>query len=101
MVSEAALESERPFGGTRLICLHGMVWRQPAISVERIRFPLYEQVNWLALALIAGCTAAFLGGAAVATARLRGMLIRRGADTRRTAGQRGPSPTRTAEGRRA
>ena len=75
---EAALESERPFGGTRLICLHGMVWRQPAISVERIRFPLYEQVNWLALAVVAGCTAAFLGAAVIAYDPARGMLMRRG-----------------------
>jgi ABC-2 type transport system permease protein len=47
-------------------------------SVELIRFAFYEQVNWLALAVVAGCTAAFLGGAVIAYDPARGMLMRRG-----------------------
>ena len=30
-------------------------------AVELIRFAFYEQVNWLALGVVAGCTVAFLG----------------------------------------
>jgi ABC-2 type transport system permease protein len=47
-------------------------------SVELIRFAFYQQVNWLALAVVAGCTAAFLGGAVIAYDPARGMLMRRG-----------------------
>jgi ABC-2 type transport system permease protein len=47
-------------------------------SVELIRFAFYEQVNWLALAVVAGCTAAFLGAAVIAYDPARGMLMRRG-----------------------
>ena len=47
-------------------------------SVELIRFAFYEQVNWLALGIVAGCTAAFLGGAVIAYDPARGMLMRRG-----------------------
>jgi ABC-2 type transport system permease protein len=46
--------------------------------VELIRFAFYEQVNWLALAVVAGCTAAFLGAAVIAYDPARGMLMRRG-----------------------
>jgi ABC-2 type transport system permease protein len=47
-------------------------------SVELIRFAFYQQVNWLALGIVAGCTAAFLGGAVIAYDPARGMLMRRG-----------------------
>src|SRR6516164_1599896 len=47
-------------------------------AVELIRFAFYEQVNWLALAVVAGCTVAFLGGAVIAYDPARGMLMRRG-----------------------
>ncbi len=32
-------------------------------AVELIRFALYGEVNWLALAVVLGCTAVFLGAA--------------------------------------
>src|SRR5437899_6838085 len=35
-------------------------------AVELIRFALYLQVNWLSLAVVAGCTAAFMLGAVMA-----------------------------------
>jgi ABC-2 type transport system permease protein len=47
-------------------------------SVELIRFAFYQQINWLALGVVAGCTAAFLGGAVIAYDPARGMLMRRG-----------------------
>jgi ABC-2 type transport system permease protein len=47
-------------------------------AVELIRFAFYEQVNWLALGVVAGCTAAFLMAAVVAYDPARGMLMRRG-----------------------
>jgi len=47
-------------------------------SVELIRFAFYEQVNWVALGVVAGCTVAFLGGAVIAYDPARGMLMRRG-----------------------
>src|SRR6201994_2489818 len=47
-------------------------------SVELIRFAFYEEINWLALGIVAGCTAAFLGGAVIAYDPARGMLMRRG-----------------------
>ena len=47
-------------------------------AVELIRFAFYQQVNWLALGVVAGCTAAFLGGAVIAYDPARGMLMRRG-----------------------
>ena len=47
-------------------------------AVELIRFAFYQQVNWLALGVVAGCTAAFLGGAVLAYDPARGMLMRRG-----------------------
>lgn len=46
-------------------------------AVELIRFALYAEVNWLALAVVAGCTAAFLGGAIVAYDPAKGLLARR------------------------
>src|ERR1700674_5301314 len=44
-------------------------------SVELIPFALYEKINWLALAVVAGCTAAFLGAAVIAYDPARGMLM--------------------------
>ena len=47
-------------------------------AVELIRFALYLQVNWLSLAVVAGCTAAFMFGAITAYDAARGLLARRG-----------------------
>jgi ABC-2 type transport system permease protein len=51
MVSEAALESERPFGCTqRLICLHGIVWREGLRFLhqrERFISALVRPMIWL------------------------------------------------------
>jgi ABC-2 type transport system permease protein len=47
-------------------------------AVELIRFALYLQVNWLSLAVVAGCTAAFMLGAVMAYDPSRGLLARRG-----------------------
>ena len=47
-------------------------------AVELIRFAFYEQVNWLSLAVVAGCTIVFHGAAIVAYDPARGMLMRRG-----------------------
>jgi ABC-2 type transport system permease protein len=45
--------------------------------VELIRFALYGQINWIALAVVGGCTIAFMVGAILAYDPSRG-LIRRG-----------------------
>jgi ABC-2 type transport system permease protein len=47
-------------------------------AVELIRFALYGQVNWLSLAVVAGCTAVFMVGAVIAYNPSRGLLARRG-----------------------
>src|ERR1700760_786791 len=47
-------------------------------AVELIRFAFYEEVNWPALGIVAGCTIVFLGGAVIAYDPARGMLMRRG-----------------------
>jgi ABC-2 type transport system permease protein len=47
-------------------------------AVELVRFALYGQVNWLSLAVVAGCTAAFMIGAVMAYNPSRGLLARRG-----------------------
>jgi ABC-2 type transport system permease protein len=47
-------------------------------AVELIRFALYLQINWLSLAVVAGCTAAFMLGAVMAYDPSRGLLARRG-----------------------
>src|SRR5262249_32863954 len=47
-------------------------------AVELIRFALYGQLNGLALAVVAGCTAAFMIGAILAYDRARGFIARRG-----------------------
>jgi ABC-2 type transport system permease protein len=48
-------------------------------ATELIRFALYGQVSWSALAVVSACTAAFLAGAIVAYDPARGFLARRGA----------------------
>ncbi|MFL4980757.1 MAG: ABC transporter permease [Xanthobacteraceae bacterium] len=47
-------------------------------AVELVRFALYGQVNWLALAVVCGCTAAFMIGAILAYDPSRGFIARRG-----------------------
>jgi ABC-2 type transport system permease protein len=47
-------------------------------AVELIRFALYGQVNWLSLAVVAGCTAVFMTGAILAYDPSRGFIARRG-----------------------
>jgi len=47
-------------------------------AVELIRFALYGQINWLALAVVAGCTAAFLGAAILAYNPSKGLIALRG-----------------------
>jgi ABC-2 type transport system permease protein len=48
-------------------------------AVELVRFALYGQVNWLALAVVVGCTAVFMIGAILAYDPSRGFMARRGA----------------------
>jgi ABC-2 type transport system permease protein len=47
-------------------------------AVELIRFALYGQMNWLAFAVVVGCTAAFLGAALWAYDPSKGLIGRRG-----------------------
>ncbi|HEV2954757.1 MAG TPA: ABC transporter permease [Xanthobacteraceae bacterium] len=47
-------------------------------AIELIRFALYLQINWVSLAVVAGCTAAFMLGAVMAYDPARGLLARRG-----------------------
>src|SRR5246127_2234474 len=47
-------------------------------AVELIRFALYGKVNWISLAVVAGCTAVFMLGAVMAYDPARGLLARRG-----------------------
>jgi ABC-2 type transport system permease protein len=47
-------------------------------AVELIRFALYGQMNWLSLAVVCGCTAAFMIGAIMAYDPSRGFIARRG-----------------------
>jgi ABC-2 type transport system permease protein len=47
-------------------------------AVELIRFALYGQLNWTALAVVLGCTALFLGGAVYAYNPSKGLIARRG-----------------------
>jgi ABC-2 type transport system permease protein len=49
-------------------------------AVELIRFALYGQVNWLALAVVVGCTVVFMVGAILAYDPSRGFIARRGGD---------------------
>ena len=46
--------------------------------VELIRFALHGQINWLAAAVVAGCTLVFLGGAIYAYNPSKGLIARRG-----------------------
>jgi ABC-2 type transport system permease protein len=46
-------------------------------AVELIRFALYEQINWLSLAVVGGCTVVFMVGAILAYEPSRGFLARR------------------------
>jgi ABC-2 type transport system permease protein len=48
-------------------------------AVELIRFALYGQVNGLALAVVAGCTAFFMLAAIIAYDPSRGLMTLRGA----------------------
>ena len=47
-------------------------------AVELVRFALYCQINWISLAVVAGCTALFMVGAILAYNPSRGFLARRG-----------------------
>jgi ABC-2 type transport system permease protein len=47
-------------------------------AVELVRFALYGQINWISLAVVAGCTALFMIGAIIAYDPARGLLARRG-----------------------
>ncbi len=47
-------------------------------AVELVRFALYRQIDWVSLAVVAGCTAVFLTGAILAYDPGRGFLARRG-----------------------
>jgi len=47
-------------------------------AVELIRFALYGQLDWLSLAVLVGCTFAFLGGAIYAYNPSKGLIARRG-----------------------
>ncbi|HLN09186.1 MAG TPA: ABC transporter permease [Xanthobacteraceae bacterium] len=47
-------------------------------AVELIRFALYARVEWVSLAVVAGCTTLFMVGAIVAYDPARGYLARRG-----------------------
>ena len=46
-------------------------------ATELIRFALYEQVAWISLAVVVGCTVVFLFGAILAYDPARGFLARR------------------------
>jgi len=46
--------------------------------VELIRFALHGEINWLAAAVVAGCTLVFLGGAIYAYNPSKGLIARRG-----------------------
>ncbi len=47
-------------------------------AVELIRFALYGQVNWLALAVVVGCGLVFFGAAVFAYNPSKGLIARRG-----------------------
>jgi ABC-2 type transport system permease protein len=47
-------------------------------AVELIRFALYAKVSWVSLAVVIGCTVAFMVGAILAYDPSRGILARRG-----------------------
>ncbi len=47
-------------------------------AVELVRFALYGRLEWLSLAVLAGCTLVFLGGAIYAYNPSKGLIARRG-----------------------
>jgi ABC-2 type transport system permease protein len=47
-------------------------------AVELVRFALYGKMNWLALAVVAGCTLVFMVGAIIAYDPARGVIARHG-----------------------
>lgn len=46
-------------------------------AVELVRFALYGEINWQALAVVIGCTIIFLGGAILAYDPARGLISRK------------------------
>jgi len=46
-------------------------------AVEMVRFALYGEINWQALAVVIGCTIVFLGGAILAYDPARGLISRK------------------------
>ena len=52
-------------------------WNPFTHAVELVRFALYAQVNWISLAVVAGCTVLFMAAAIVAYDPARGFLARR------------------------
>ena len=64
--------------GSKPAALHDLPANPFTHAVELIRFALYGKVNWMSLAVVAGCTVLFLGGAIIAYDPSRGLLMRRG-----------------------
>jgi ABC-2 type transport system permease protein len=61
------------------VALHNIAAANPFThAVELTRFALYGQVNWLSLAVVVGCGAAFLGAAIYAYDPSKGLIGRRG-----------------------
>ena len=59
--------------------LYGICVANPfTYAVELIRFALYGQLEWVSFAVLAGCTAVFLGGAVFAYDPSKGLIARRG-----------------------
>jgi ABC-2 type transport system permease protein len=46
-------------------------------AVELIRFAFYGQIDWVSLAVVAGCTTLFLAGAIIAYDPSRGLMVRK------------------------
>jgi ABC-2 type transport system permease protein len=60
------------------VLLHDICAFNPfTYSVELIRFALYNQVNWLSLAIVTGATVVFLGAAIYAYDPSKGLITRR------------------------
>jgi ABC-2 type transport system permease protein len=61
------------------VLLHDIAAANPFThAVELIRFALYGEVSWLALAVVVGCTAVFMGAAIYAYDPSKGLIMRRG-----------------------
>jgi ABC-2 type transport system permease protein len=61
------------------VLLHNIAAANPFThAVELIRFALYGQVNWLSLAVVVGCGAAFMVAAIYAYDPSKGLIMRRG-----------------------